>query len=104
MSLAYRGIHGVFVFRLMRPVLYAPKIDLVRLPHAYTELHAEVISRARGRGSHPAVCLVCGEILEAQGAGECTRHASMCGSGIGVFFLLQVTHMSTIDGCVSVFW
>lgn len=87
----------------MRLALYAaPKIDLVRLPRAYTELHAEVISRSRGRGSHPAVCLVCGEILEAQGAGECTRHASMCGSGIGVFFLLQVTRMSTVYGYMGV--
>ncbi|CAN0530175.1 unnamed protein product, partial [Ectocarpus sp. 8 AP-2014] len=38
---------------------------------------------------HPAVCLVCGEVLDASGRGECTRHAAECGCGTGLFFLLQ---------------
>lgn len=79
------------------------------MPHAYTELHAQVSSSSSsslsnndnndnssssnsgGSGAgHPAVCLVCGEVLDASGRGECTRHAAECGCGIGLFFLLQV--------------
>lgn len=81
----------------------------MRLPHAYTELHAQVssstsknaasggdgggvlgVGSASGRVGHPAVCLVCGEVLDASGRGQCTRHARECGCGVGLFFLLQV--------------
>ena len=36
-----------------------------------------------------AVCLICGEVLNASGKGECTRHSFKCGAGAGMFFLLQ---------------
>jgi hypothetical protein len=40
----------------------------------------------------PALCLLCGEVVDADGKGQCTRHAmSSCGLGIGLFFLLQVS-------------
>jgi Proteolysis_6 C-terminal len=35
------------------------------------------------------VCLICGEVLNAGGRSECTRHAAKCGAGAGLFFLLQ---------------
>lgn len=73
------------------------QIELVHLPNAYTELHAEITSSnltyamtEGGRATHPAVCLVCGVVLDANGRGECTLHASSCGCGVGIFFLLQV--------------
>ncbi|CAN0349364.1 unnamed protein product [Discosporangium mesarthrocarpum] len=72
------------------------KVDLVRLPHAYTELYADVASRA---GTEiPAVCLVCGEVLNAHGNGECTRHAEACGCGVGIVFLLQECLVLLIHG------
>lgn len=43
-----------------------------------------------GRAAHPVVCLVCGQVLDANGRGECTMHAKSCGCGVGIFFLLQV--------------
>lgn len=95
------------------------QIELVRLPHAYTELHAQVSSSTTssnsntsggggeegngvlggagaGRVGHPAVCLVCGEVLDASGRGQCTRHARECGCGVGLFFLLQVGVMLVV--------
>lgn len=81
----------------------ALQIELVRLPHAYTELHAQASTHNNGgeggasgaaagadRVGHPAVCLVCGEVLDASGRGACTRHARDCGFGLGLLFLLQV--------------
>ncbi|CAN0485245.1 unnamed protein product, partial [Laminaria digitata] len=68
-------------------------IDLVTLPHAYTDLHAEVSARAGEGVSQPAVCLVCGDVLDAGGGGRCTLHARLCGCGDGLFFLLQVRAM-----------
>lgn len=50
----------------------------------------------------PAICLLCGQILNAgirgtssgsdstpPGIGECTLHARGCGAGVGVFFLVH---------------
>ena len=36
-----------------------------------------------------AVCFVCGQVLDAKGKGACTKHASICGGGCGIFFILQ---------------
>eukprot|EP00752_Nemacystus_decipiens_P017203 g15412.t1 len=90
------------------------KIGLVRLPHAYTELHAQVSTFNNGglnsgggggaavaatdRVGHPAVCLVCGEVLDASGRGACTKHARDCGSGVGLLFLLQECAVLLIHG------
>lgn len=62
----------------------------MRLPRAYTDLHSEVSSIAGPECSHPAVCLVCGDVLDANGGGRCTQHAQACGGGVGLVFLLQV--------------
>lgn len=101
----------------------ARQIDLVRLPHAYTELHAQVSACKNGGSSggeggaaagggaagadrvgHPAVCLVCGEVLDASGRGACTRHARDCGCGLGLFFLLQVGRLSIDSSRLDSSW
>ncbi|CAN0029636.1 unnamed protein product, partial [Sphacelaria rigidula] len=87
------------------------KIELVRLPHAYTELHAEISSSdlghtmsEGGRAAHPVVCLVCGQVLDANGRGECTMHAKSCGCGVGIFFLLQECTVLLIHGKMAAYF
>jgi len=70
--------------------------ELIPLPKAYTELHTELTSRITSE--HPAICLVCGEVLCAEGKGACTRHAVGCGAGIGIFFLLQECSLLFVHG------
>ncbi|CAM9192647.1 unnamed protein product [Ascophyllum nodosum] len=91
-------------------------LELVELPESYTELygraqspHASAAAAAAaaeggvGHDTDPAVCLVCGQVVAAGSKpndgspGECTIHARYCGSGIGIFFLVQRYH------CVCVF-
>ena len=71
-------------------------IELVQLPRAYTELHSYLTSLTESE--HPAVCLVCGEVLDADGKGQCTKHAKTCGLGVGTFFLLQECSVLLIHG------
>ena len=61
---------------------------ILHLPKAYTDLYAE-LSEMRPNCEHIAVCLVCGQVLDAGGKGQCTKHAYECGAGTGMFFLLQ---------------
>ena len=63
-----------------------PRIQV--LPTSYTDLYAE-LSIVYPDSEQTALCLVCGEILNAGGKGECTKHALKCGAGCGIFFLLQ---------------
>ncbi len=58
------------------------------LPTSYTDLYA-TLSSMMPESELTAVCFVCGEVLNAGGKGECTKHASKCGGGSGIFFLLQ---------------
>jgi len=58
------------------------------MPVAYTDLYAE-LGALMPECEQTAVCLVCGEVLNAGGKGECTRHSFKCGAGAGIFFLLQ---------------
>lgn len=79
---------------------YAPDDDAVKgtadsrpprvavLPTSYTDLYAELGSLLPDC-DQTAVCLVCGEVLNAGGKGECTKHSHRCGGGAGIFFLLQ---------------
>ena len=43
----------------------------------------------------PALCLVCGAILDAGGMGQCATHTAACGGDTGVYFLLQVLSTSS---------
>jgi len=58
------------------------------LPVSYTDLYAQ-LGVLIPDSDQTAVCLVCGTVLNAAGKGECTKHAIKCGSGCGLFFLLQ---------------
>jgi len=55
---------------------------------SYTDLYAELGSLMPDC-EQTAVCLICGEVLSAEGKGQCTRHSYVCGAGTGIFFLLQ---------------
>lgn len=59
-----------------------------RIPTSYTDLYAE-LGQLLPDSEQTAVCLICGEVLNAGGKGECTRHSYKCGAGTGMFFLLQ---------------
>jgi hypothetical protein len=61
---------------------------VARIPTSYTDLYAE-LGQLLPDSEQTAVCLVCGEVLNAGGKGECTRHSFKCGAGTGMFFLLQ---------------
>ena len=61
---------------------------ILYLPKSYTDLYAE-LSEMYPDSEQTALCLVCGQVLNASGKGECTKHAYQCGGGAGMFFLLQ---------------
>jgi hypothetical protein len=63
-----------------------PRVTVI--PTSYTDLYAE-LGALLPDCDQTAVCLVCGEVLNANGKGECTRHSYKCGAGAGMFFLLQ---------------
>jgi hypothetical protein len=65
-----------------------PRLSVTAMPTSYTDLYAE-LGRLLPDCEQTAVCLVCGQVLNAGGKGECTRHAAQCGAGAGLFFLLQ---------------
>jgi hypothetical protein len=58
------------------------------LPNSYTDLYA-ALGKISPESELTAVCFVCGQVLDASGKGECTRHTYQCGGGCGIFFLLQ---------------
>ena len=63
-----------------------PRVAVI--PTSYTDLYAE-LGALLPDSEQTAVCLICGEVLNAGGKGECTRHSYKCGAGAGMFFLLQ---------------
>eukprot|EP00934_Nitzschia_sp_Nitz4_P008391 Nitzschia sp. Nitz4//scaffold194_size40385//22916//30332//NITZ4_007530-RA/size40385-processed-gene-0.16-mRNA-1//-1//CDS//3329540334//8381//frame0 len=63
-----------------------PRLEMI--PTSYTDLYAE-LGQLLPDSEQTAVCLVCGEVLNAGGNGECTSHSYRCGAGTGLFFLLQ---------------
>lgn len=65
-----------------------PRPRLFKLPTSYTDLYAELAGLCPDC-EQIALCLVCGEVLNANGKGECTRHSFKCGAGATIFFLLQ---------------
>lgn len=66
----------------------SPRPRIIVLPTSYTDLYSELGSLMPDC-EQTAVCLICGEVLNASGKGECTRHSYKCGAGAGMFFLLQ---------------
>ena len=62
------------------------RIDM--LPTSYTDLYAE-LGNICPDSEQTALCLICGQVLNANGKGECTKHSLKCGAGACIFFLLQ---------------
>ncbi len=71
--------------------------SLIGLPLSYVELFL-MIKPLNDRNplstNEIAVCLICGEMLPAGSSngfaiGQCTKHTRYCGSGCGVYFLVQ---------------
>jgi hypothetical protein len=58
------------------------------LPKSYTDLYA-TLSEMCPNSEQTAICLVCGQVLNAGGKGECTKHSYTCGAGAGIYFLVQ---------------
>lgn len=65
-----------------------PRPRVVTLATSYTDLYA-TLGTLCPDSEQTALCLICGEVLNAGGKGECTKHAYLCGAGSCVFFLLQ---------------
>ena len=61
---------------------------IFHLPKSYTDLYA-TLSEMCPNSEQIALCLVCGQILNAGGKGECTKHSYTCGAGAGIYFLVQ---------------
>ena len=61
---------------------------ILYLPKVYTDLYAQ-LNTMSPNNEKTALCLVCGEVLDANGKGLCTKHSYTCGGGTGIFFLLQ---------------
>ena len=70
----------------MKETNIRPRVAVI--PTSYTDLYAE-LGALLPDCEQTAVCLICGEVLNAGGKGECTRHSYKCGAGTGLFFLLQ---------------
>lgn len=80
-------------------------LRLIELPTLYTSAYQQAkspLGRAGPTLEDPAVCMVCGTLLNAGSRqnrvaahmaalspGDCTIHAEHCGGGVGVFFLVQ---------------
>jgi len=67
-------------------VIGRPRIR--KLPTSYTDLYAE-LGVLCPDSEQTALCLICGEVLNANGKSECTKHSFKCGAGSCIFFLLQ---------------
>jgi hypothetical protein len=70
------------------PVKNTGRPRVAMIPTSYTDLYAE-LGLLLPESEQTAVCLICGEVLNAGGKGECTKHSYKCGAGAGMFFLLQ---------------
>eukprot|EP00543_Licmophora_paradoxa_P010457 CAMPEP_0202479686 /NCGR_PEP_ID=MMETSP1360-20130828/95108_1 /ASSEMBLY_ACC=CAM_ASM_000848 /TAXON_ID=515479 /ORGANISM="Licmophora paradoxa, Strain CCMP2313" /LENGTH=1565 /DNA_ID=CAMNT_0049107021 /DNA_START=489 /DNA_END=5186 /DNA_ORIENTATION=- len=79
-------IGGFTEERNRRTLVNRPRIRV--LPTSYTDLYAELGTLCPDC-DQTALCFICGEVLNASGKGECTKHSFKCGAGCGIFFLLQ---------------
>lgn len=67
----------------LRPALFP-------LPPSYTQLHSQLT--AVGGYSFPALCLLCGSVMDANGRGKCAAHSINCNKDASILFLLQVRY------------
>ena len=87
-----------------------PGLILRDLPRSYTTLYSALNAVQcpccdTAPSQSTAVCLICGTLLcgginccKRDGVGECTRHARVCGAGIGLVFLVHQRRMLLICG------
>ncbi|GLE02255.1 hypothetical protein PINS_up011093 [Pythium insidiosum] len=92
--------------RSLLPLTPAPSRRLIMpLPRVYMELFIKynerptgLCQRCRQLPQHPAICLLCGQVLccfspcceSTRGRiGECTQHTQACGLGTGAYLLLR---------------
>jgi len=73
------------------------RTSIEMLPLSYTDLYAKLGTLCEFEQT--ALCMVCGQVLNACLDRECVEHTYQCGAGSGVFFLLQkcvvlITHNS----------
>jgi hypothetical protein len=73
---------------LTRRFPFPSRPALFPLPSSYTQLHSQLT--AMGGYAFPALCLLCGAVLDANGRGKCATHSMICNKDAGVIFLLQV--------------
>eukprot|EP01034_Spumella_vulgaris_P031681 gene31681-39132_t len=62
-------------------------MGLITLSEDYSKLHARISSMCTFE--FPVLCLVCGEVMDAGGKGQCCAHTVVCGGESSIFFQLQ---------------
>jgi hypothetical protein len=72
--------------KISYPKVHRP--TLIQLPDDYSKLHSMVFSKCGNE--YPALCLLCGAVINASGKGQCHAHIYSCNAGMGIFFLIQV--------------
>ena len=65
-----------------------PAALIPSLPSSYTSLHADISYRYPGI-DFPALCLVCGTVMDASGKGLVTEHVLKCSPSNGIVFLVH---------------
>ncbi|KAH8933083.1 hypothetical protein BDL97_18G012900 [Sphagnum fallax] len=91
----------------VQPRLYKiqKRLCLTNLPLVYQDLLWKSIQEQRidhRKMGYAALCLICGEFVwcasEFQNSGECLIHANEGYAGIGIFLLMQSTHVLVMRG------
>jgi hypothetical protein len=91
----------------VQPRLYKlqKRLCLTNLPLVYQDLLWKSIQEQRidhRKMGYAAFCLICGEFVwcasEFQNSEECSRHANEGYAGIGIFLLMQSTHLLVMRG------
>lgn len=98
------------------PCIASPvPFKLIELPHLFQDVFLAYLdkkcSKCNTQPSKPAICLICGSLLCAEGdcckqtrCGECFRHAIMCGGGVGLFLLAKTSGVLLIAEDKSCLW
>ncbi|CAI5729999.1 unnamed protein product [Peronospora farinosa] len=104
---------------ILREVPTRPR--LIDLPIQYDELYSEMAGRKCTRCEKapcdPGLCLMCGEYLCCGDScctrafmplgppvGECTRHATECGGGVGIVLLLEQCRIAVVGGSMAAYF
>jgi len=95
-----QNLHPIADLLHLGPPLDLPHISaptkLVRLPQSYAQLHSEV--KAIASIDFPAICLLCGAVLDGGGVGAVTAHCGKCSGDTGIVFLLHQSMVLLLFG------